>query len=923
MRKLLCFILAFTMLFTSVAASAAMSSDKIPAFLDKAGIIAEGTYADDTKVITRGEFAQMIAKLVNIENYRGLSTTQVFKDIPLDSPLFDVTTLLYQMYFVVGDGNGYFEPDENITAEAACKILVNLMGDQYFATYYGGYIPAAAAKGILKGVELDANSNITVKAAMRLIYNTMIADISNSNMYDGNAVTNNPEKEMFMSKRLGIYMIEGTVTDDGITGLAGATQIDDNQIKIGQYVFDNETGMTDLLGYPVEGFYRHDKESGKNTLIFAYVNENKTNVLEIKDSDIASYANLKYEYYVDADQYETDEAYLNANYRIIYNGHVYSSETKEASFTKTTDQMLKPEYGNLKLIDTDGDSYYDLVVVTDYTIVVVNSIDIENYVVYGDSNYTDVVVDLSKARGNVTVTDADNSTYVIDVINPGTVLSIAKSADGKVAKIKYSNKKETAILSSTDGDIYTIGETDYKATKIFKALLAANPNLGALGDNAVFHLTYDDKIVYCVAEAEASIKTGYFINLHYKTGMDDVLTLRFLTDGSGIADFEVADRVIVDGRLYKNKETLGDYIRPFKKKLVRYRVNQDGKINYIDTPYDIELGNPNYLTEPDDTLHIMKGANSQELRYYGGSRSFAGKFLLDGNTRVFIIPENQGVEHAIVSNYTHSTVSSSSSFLVTAYSTKANSFFADQVIYSVNTTYSKTENLGSPLYGVVTKVTDALNEEGEPVKKLTICSGDDYLEYLTEKSDTLICKCGYGPCATDPIEVGVGDVIAYSVINNIILQDGAIVCYDYSEQKLLNPGSTYFLKTRPMGAKMHGFDSSKVETSIIALTDGAFLLPFYVNRTENNAAEFVFDWWPFYAYSGIDSSNIIEYPSSSPVKKVFSITDAYIVRVNAQAGRFDAMRANDIKVYNDGQGIIEKGVVVMSGGKPIMMVYYK
>ena len=106
MRKLLCFILAFTMLFTSVAASAAMSSDKIPAFLDKAGIIAEGTYTDDTKVITRGEFAQMIAKLVNIENYKGLSTTQVFKDIPLDSPLFDVTTLLYQMYFVVGDGNG-------------------------------------------------------------------------------------------------------------------------------------------------------------------------------------------------------------------------------------------------------------------------------------------------------------------------------------------------------------------------------------------------------------------------------------------------------------------------------------------------------------------------------------------------------------------------------------------------------------------------------------------------------------------------------------------------------------------------------------------------------------------------------------------------------------------------------------------------
>ena len=38
MKKLLCFLLAFTMLFSTLTASAAMSADKIPEFLNKTGI---------------------------------------------------------------------------------------------------------------------------------------------------------------------------------------------------------------------------------------------------------------------------------------------------------------------------------------------------------------------------------------------------------------------------------------------------------------------------------------------------------------------------------------------------------------------------------------------------------------------------------------------------------------------------------------------------------------------------------------------------------------------------------------------------------------------------------------------------------------------------------------------------------------------
>ena len=922
MRKLLSFILAFTMLFTSVAASAAMSSDKIPAFLDKAGIVAEGTFADETALITRGEFAKLVAKLIPIENYKGLSTTQIFKDVPVDSPIFDVTTLLYQMYFVVGDGNGNFEPDALLTAEAACKILVNLMGDQYFAQYYGGYIPAAAAKGLLSGVGLEANTNVTAKAALKLIYNTLRADISNSNMYDGNATTNNPEKEMFMSKRLGIYMTEGTVIDDGVTGLIGDSSIDKGQIKIGQSVFENQTGMEDLLGYTVEGFYKYDEDADKNILIFAYVNENKTDIIELDYKDIATYSALKYEYYVDEAQNDTEEAFLNANYRLIYNGHAYSTETKEASFTKTMDQMIKPENGNVKLVDTDGDGKYDLVMVTDYTIVVVENVDAEAGMIYGNPNYTDVDIDLSKAKNDLIITNKQGALFDLASMNSGVVLSVAKTADGKRARIKYSNEKLTGILSTMDGNSYYIGETEYIATKTYSDYVTANPSDIAIGRNMVFYFTFDNELVYSVNEEEDSVKVGYLINLHYKNAMDDVLTIRLLTDGSSISDFTTADRVVVDGRLYKSKETLANYLVGFKTNLIRYRVNGDGKINYIDTPYDIATGNPNYLTESDDTLHIMRGANDEEIYYNSKANSFSDRFVLDGRAKAFVIPRGQSIENAYVTDYSNSKISSRGSYKVTAYATKTGGLYAEHVVYSVNINYTKPHSQDLPTYGVITKVRETINDEGNPVKKVTITDGDEYLEYMTESDTTLVCQCGLGQCTTNPIVAGVGDVVAYTLDGKMIRDDCIIVCYDYSQGKVVNPGSQYYFEECEYGI-MHDFDISKIQRDVMYLTDVNCVLPFYINRVERNAAELVFDYWLFRQSSSTNTSLKLEEFSPNPTKRVYNIASTLIIEVNTKANIFEPIRVNDIKKYNDGNGVIEKGVLIANQGAPIMMVYYK
>ena len=932
MKKLLCFLLAFTMLFTSVAASAAMSSDKIPEFLDKTGIIAKGTYADETKVVTRGEFAKMISNLVAIDSMKNLSQVQIFKDVPKDSELFDVTTLLNKVYFVVGDGNGYFLPDAPLTAEAACKILVHLLGDQYFAQYYGGYIAAAANKGILSGVEIAEDQTINVKAAMKMIYNTMVADISNSNMYDGNA-TDNAETEMYMSKRLGIYKIDGTITDDGITGLTGESVIREGQIKIGQYVFENQTGMENLLGYTVEGFYKHDSETEKNTLIYAYINDNRTNVLELDAKDVVSYANYTYKYYEDEDQNFEEEIDLNKNFRLIYNGRAYTKDTAESSFKKTVDQMLQPENGWIKLIDTDGDGSYDLITVKDYTVVVVSYVDAEDYVIYADTAYTrleNAVIDLKGSEENLTVLDVNGFKYDFMSLDKGDVLSVAESADGKAVDIRYSVEKVEATLGSTDGEYYYIGENEYHSTKDFRDFVAAQANSGNAidaGTYGTFYFTFDGKIAYFKGASEASIKVGMLGNVHCKSAMDDELSLLILTDSNSFDQLKVAQKVNVDGVIKRDMYALANDLLQFRYGLIRYRLNKDNEIFWIDTPYIMEDGNPNAATESEDTLHIMKDGNKKTILFNNTNGSFYGKYMMDASVIPFFYVATD-FEKSYASTY--ASAKTNSARKVTAYSIDTKSMFVDYVIFEIQQT-GETVYKEAPTTGVVFKIADALDDEGGPIKKLLVTTNGTHYKDVYAKPEALVCPCGQGECATKPLEVGVGDIIQYAVTDDIITE--TIICYDYSAGKLVSPGNSRYFGQYVNGGfsgKGHSFDKSWYDT--LSTNAGYYysskntIIPVnYINRIEGEGAEFAFDYWPFsdwYNLSGVSEGWIDELTGQETLKR-FSTASMYAIEVNAKAGTFTPLRIADLKTYNDGAGVKEQYYVVWSSVKPTLLIKYK
>jgi hypothetical protein len=53
------------------------------------------------------------------------------------------------------------------------------------------------------------------------------------------------------------------------------------------------------------------------------------------------------------------------------------------------------------------------------------------------------------------------------------------------------------------------------------------------------------------------------------------------------------------------------------------------------------------------------------------------------------------------------------------------------------------------------------------------------------------------------------------------------------------------------------------------------------------------------------------------------ISNTFTIRVNTKVKTFEPIRHNDIKLYNDGNGEIQKGILILKQAQPAIMIYYK
>ena len=920
-NKIIALILVLALMLPFEAAFAKVTEDSVPNLLQALDIIpsAEGV-KDET--ITRGEFAILAAKLVTINNYKNLADSCKFVDVKEDDEFYHEVNLLQQMGIIHGENDAEFRPNDPIELNDACKILIHIMGYQHFAVN-GNYLVVADQRGLLSGINVDGNT-FSHKLALKLIYNVLEADISDYNSIDG--MSSNDFNEIFMTKRLGIYKIKAIVTDDSVISLTGESKIKDGYIVAGGDLFKNETGRNDLLGYTIEGFYKKDIETEENVMVYAFVKESENIVVTLTGDDVESYANHTYTYYPTPERDETEELYVDPNYKLIYNGRLFKAEDAHPSFNLTIEQMMNPAVGQVRLTNTDNDGDYEIVSVLDLKSYIISSIDYDNFKFYGKAGVTPGTVDLSAAKDSLNI-KSPNGDYITDFtkVLADDVVSVGFSADGKHAEIIISNNKGTGYIQSADNESYIIGDVTYDFSPEYVTYIATadEPTPGMETD---YYLTYENKIIYASKAGETG--SIYARLIGFKGDFNDFdphLSLKLYLENNSYDYYELANTVLVDGVRYKNNiqgiynyltvennfTATGEYYG-----IILVKFNANDEVIFIDTPYKESAGNPKTATEGDNTLHIMKYGEKAVARYSNVNLSFQGKWLADVNAKFIVVADNatSPEKDTLMASITSSTASSLNNQLaeMIAFSTKANSITADAVVRVIES--SKPDTTGNIKWQIVLKIKDAINEKGEPVKKITVTDGKVIKDYLTESVNSLICQCGSVHCDRTPLEVGVGDIIKIALTDNVILDGGAFIAYDYSEdQQWAYSSEKRHLETAGVPDKQTGYASRYTWYTVLSG---------YLNRLDFEAAEWIIDYLPFKSSDEYRDSVIVEGPFENH-PYITTMRDCYTVEVDVAKGTIRPKLTSEIKQYDDGLGVIKKYFILMYNGAPYCVFSYK
>lgn len=925
-KKVVSIALVLFILIASFSVSASLPEKNVPKFLEKTGTL--GYVADNDKSVTRAEFAMLAAKLINISSIENLTDSPTFADVDTSNVAYNSIELLASAKIISGYGDGTFHPDELINYSDACVIIIRIMGYEYMVSN-NNYLYTAGVIGVLDGVEYTTEDSLTYINSLKIIYNVLEADVSVYNPHDGSTTDYN---QPYMTKRLGIYRLNGKVTDDGITSLSGETKVKEGQIAINNYVFENKTGNTDLLGYNVRAYYRYDDDDALPVLLFAYVNESTSDMVILDSQQIVGYSNNTYRYYHDIEIPVESKISVSRDYTLIFNGHVYKAETAEKGFNLSVEQMMKPETGSVKLIDTDNDGKYDLVMVKYYNDYVVESYDVENLKIYGNPEITPGTVDLKSAEDNIRYYNSSMRETTFDLIHSGYVVSVAKSADGKKAEVIINANNISGVLESSDSSEYVIGGVSYGFSGLYKKYINANSSslkiLPSLGDNCILYVNFQNRILYSSVESKGAAQYGILTDVGYVgNGLRKKVSLEIFTEENNVVIFETADKVKIDGTSYKNSDDIYKYLKVTNdftadgefSGLIIYSFNSEKQINYIDTPYYESKGNPNANKENKNTLHVMENGEKQVVRYRNDKQTFSGKFLGRADTLYISMPdavEDIRKDMVVTTLTDTSSISNANGSLVevTAFSTDTDSMYADVVVrYLARSKNSLSDNRQ---YYVVENIADAIDNDGNYVKQLTLTNGKVKKDYLTESSYSLRCKCNSGPCATHPLEVEVGDIIKVCFNKyDQIADGGTFVSYDYST------GLHWAVCTEDVHS---GTQTEPIIQPAKASEYTRYsVLKGYLNERDGEAAEFMIYCWPYEENSSFRDRSIkteMEYNT----KKIFSLEDAYVIEVNSSGKQFiKNITTNELKTYNDGLGEMENVMILTYNHAPYLIVVYK
>ena len=647
---------------------------------------------------------------------------QKFADVPTTHWAFGVISQITDIGYMIGTSETEFSPEEPVTVNQVNKVLVKILGYEQFANINGGY-PAgfnylASTLKVLKGVNNFGENPITRGELAKMLYNmfdvNMIAAVS---VTDTGVATYTTSDKTFLNDVLGVYKYEGKVTDNGTTALLGQSEIDDDEIKIGNVVFelaDTANYVKGFIGRVVEFYVVEDEETDKMMVIYAALAEDGEEfVIEIDKFENLTYGKLEY---IDENE-EEDYLDIASVPTIIFNGSKVEGVTKE--------EIKEFSNGTVTALKSGSSDIYDTIVIEGFVSMYTKSVIASEKIISNG-----LVEPVKDEYANLDLSEKNNKNTEITIIKNGAnatfgdiksgmVIDVAKSKNA--IKILISDKKETMTVGGTSIDkesesyIYSSDGEEYLLAK--KLVTSETVKIPDIGTETTAYFNTFGEIVYFDSSSTTLEGLGILINgFEDGRGLKKDCKVRIFLETGAFADYILAEKVAFtnENDAYSKEEALDmiAILQNYKDTLITFTTTEEGLISEVSIPLAIS----NQDTRANGRLSVFYSADDEQYLQQG----FGGKAFTRNSPKIFFVSTGD-----ITDEYSKYQIKTTSVLLndmkygnVTAYNTDPKSYNAKYIVMKNDKLTNYKPSIRTMSFVIVESVKHALNIDGEPIVRI-------------------------------------------------------------------------------------------------------------------------------------------------------------------------------------------------------------
>lgn len=547
-----------------------------------------------TAQISRAEFAVALVKFANMDNVVGGENS--FKDVIKDSFEEPYINTAVKAGLIAPVSEGYYYPKYPISYQDAAQAFVMTLGYTPMANVNDSWIIQARKLGLMSGV--DTGAAFTRAQAYRMFFNALHADIMDVVGIEG-TIANFDVREGVdpLYKFFNIYHEEGIITAAGGVELGtGRTTTAAEYIKHNGKLY--KYGAHDL-----------NKYLGRNAVVYRDTNGNAVYVLNSRNeelnlpaTEIGGYSNYTYTYGAD-----DETAKIAIPPYVILNNAEYMGEYVES--------VMRPDAGNVTLVDNNRDGIYDVVFIRAYTDYYVKAMIANSYKVIAEfvkdenrdndnnpaTNPTSPEIILDPNTNDVQIYSESGQLIDLSEIKVGNVISVMESGNRK--QVYVSTASVTGAIGQiskayTGEAIWTIDGTDYMLSEALEAELAKTaPAIkdAEIGQTYKFLLNIYGEIVY-YEEAKAATGDDKFyavITAAKLEGLDNKVSIKaFAKEFGGFESLTLPKRIILNGtnatpvKVFEalNRDGIDGHRAPtgtIYPQPVKIKVNENNEITYL------------------------------------------------------------------------------------------------------------------------------------------------------------------------------------------------------------------------------------------------------------------------------------------------------------------------------------------------------